>query len=82
MKEIEVQTENKDNQIIKSSKIKINEKDDRIKVIVSVGTDYNGRVISMEMINNIHKTIVSALENDSKVITIPSFIKINTIKIW
>jgi len=74
MKEIEVQTENSDKEIIKSSIIKIDENSDRIKVIVSV--DGN-----LEYLTKIHAHIVKALEDNSKVITVPSFVKINTIKV-
>jgi len=74
MKEIEVQTENKDKEIIKSSIIKIDENSDRIKVIVSVDG-------SNMIVENVHKYIIKALEDNAKVITIPSFVKINTIKV-
>jgi|GEM_PF-7026595 len=80
MKEIEVQTENSDKEIIKSSIIKIDENSDRIKVIVSVGDDHKINV-NMRRIAEIHDHIVKALDNDAKVITIPWFVKINTIKI-
>ena len=74
MKEIEIQTEDKNKEIIKSSIIKIDENSDRIKVIVSVdGT--------LENMNKIHLFITKALEDNAKVITIPSFVKINTIKV-
>jgi len=74
MKEIEVQTKNSDKEIIKSSIIKIDENSDRIKVIVSVdGT--------LQDVGDVHRYVVKALENNAKVITVPSFVKINTIKI-
>ena len=78
MKEIEVQTENKDKEIIKSSVIKIDEKSDRIKVIVSVGS--SDHMATLNETSEVHKYMCKAIE-DSKVITIPNWIKINTIKI-
>ena len=80
MKEIEVQIENKDKEIIKSSVIKIDENSDKIKVVVSVG-ECNGRQVDFETVGKIHQVIVKAIEDGSKVITMPSFVKINTIKI-
>lgn len=74
MKEIEVQTENKDKEIIKSSVIKIDENSDRIKVVVSVDGNQTD-------IHKVHDYVVKALKDNAKVITIPSFIKINTIKV-
>jgi hypothetical protein len=79
MKEIEVQTENTDKEIIKSNIVKIDETEDRIKVIVTVGSpEYrpNGA-----MIERVHTTIKNAIKNNCKVITIPNWVKINTIKI-
>ena len=74
MKEIEVQTENSDKEIIKSSIIKIDENSDRIKVIVSVDGNF-------KMVGDVHRYVVKALEENAKVITIPTFVKINTIKV-
>ena len=82
MKEIEVQTENKDKELVKSSKVRIDENDDRIKVIVTVATrDHNNRQIPAEIAGRWHELIVKAFEENKKVITIPDYIKINTIKI-
>lgn len=81
MKEIEVATINQEKEIVKSSVIKIDENADRIKVIVSVGEDFYGKPISIANMGMFHKLICQSIENGSKVITIPSFVKINTIKV-
>lgn len=80
MKEIEVQTENQNKEIIKSSVIKIDENSDRIKVIVSIGDTENFR-ITREIRTKIHEEITKSIEDGAKVITLPWFVKINTIKI-
>ena len=76
MKEIEVQTENQDKEIINSSIVKINETDDRIKVIVSIT-----KPLDRKRRKQIHDEITKAIEEGKKVITISDFVKINTIKI-
>lgn len=81
MKEIEVQTENKDKEIVKSSKINIDEDSDRIKVIVSVSGTNKNSPPSMKDVQTVHSFIVEAIKNGNKIITIPDWVKINTIKI-
>ena len=81
MKEIEVETRTKDGSIVLSDKVKIDENSDRIKVIVSVGDKDIHAKVSKEQLDTAHQSITDAIRNEVKVITVPWYVKINTIKI-
>ena len=81
MKEIEVETTNKNGSMILSDKIRIDENSDKIKVIVSVGDKDIHTRVSQEQLNTVHQNIIDAIRNEVKVITVPWHVKINTIKI-